>query len=386
MYFYSEDGSGPGAGIRGSINYFATSSSGGDTAMSFKTGDNSERMRIDNSGNVGIGNEGTSIVVTGKGLGIQNIGQDTTASMRLTGHNATGDPGVATYTELKHYGEHLKFGINHNGGTDAITIASTKDVGIGTTSPAARLNVSGVGQANNPVLAVDVTNSDAFNHGVEIFDGNLTTGETVLMAIGHSGSTKLTAIYGFLRNENSLDQNLATIGFWGANNLVTVSGAGNMGIGTGTSPATYKLHIKSSNNVSIFEDTSDAAGATFILFNKPSTFAMGSITRNGSASSVSYNTGSDYRLKEDLKDFNALDLVNDITAYDYKWKNTEQRDYGFVAHELKEVLPNVVVGEKDGEIMQGVDYSKLTPVLLKALQEQQEIINDLKSRIEQLEN
>jgi len=36
--------------------------------------------------------------------------------------------------------------------------------------------------------------------------------------------------------------------------------------------------------------------------------------------------------------------------------------------------------------MQGVDYSKLTPVLLKAIQEQQEIINDLKSRIEQLEN
>ena len=43
-------------------------------------------------------------------------------------------------------------------------------------------------------------------------------------------------------------------------------------------------------------------------------------------------------------------------------------------------------GEKDGEKMQGVDYSKLTPILLKAIQEQQEIINDLKSRIEQLEN
>jgi hypothetical protein len=75
------------------------------------------KMVIDSSGNVGIGTEGTNIVVTGKGLGIQNIGQDTTASMRLTGANATGNPGVATYTELKHYGADLKFGINHNGGT-----------------------------------------------------------------------------------------------------------------------------------------------------------------------------------------------------------------------------------------------------------------------------
>ena len=156
-------------------------------------------------------------------------------------------------------------------------------------------------------------------------------------------------------------------------------------VGIGTSP-TYKFHVASSNNVSIFEDTSGSSGATFCLFNAPSVFAMGSITRNGSATSVLFNTSSDYRLKEDLQDFNALDLVDNITAYDYKWKDTEQRDYGFVAHELQEVMPNVVTGEKDGEMMQGVDYAKLTPVLLKAIQEQQEIINDLKSRIQILEN
>ena len=152
---------------------------------------------------------------------------------------------------------------------------------------------------------------------------------------------------------------------------------GNVGIGT-TSP-TYKLHVASSNNVSIFEDTSNASGAAFIVFNRPGVFSMGSITRNGSANSVSYNTGSDYRLKEDLKDFNALDLVNNITAYDYKWKDIEQRDYGFIAHELKQTLPNVVTGEKDGEKMQGVDYSKLTPILLKAIQE-------LEARVKELEN
>ena len=62
--FFSEDGSGPGAGIRGSINYVAASSSGGSTAMTFKTGDNTERMRIDNSGNTTF--TGDVIVPNGK--------------------------------------------------------------------------------------------------------------------------------------------------------------------------------------------------------------------------------------------------------------------------------------------------------------------------------
>tara|TARA_B100001564_G_scaffold360003_1_gene384664 strand:+ start:1638 stop:5051 length:3414 start_codon:yes stop_codon:yes gene_type:complete len=316
-------------------------------------GTTANKLYVLDNGNVGIGTEGTNIVVTGKGLGIQNIGQDTTASMRLTGHNATGNPGVATYTELKHYGEHLRFGINHNGGTDVITINSSKNVGIGTASPAQKLHVIG--------------NIYSVNSG--------TDGGQIRLANSGGGSNWYWAA-------RTTGLNLGELG--AADGRMFIANGGNVGIGV-TNP-TYKLHVANSNNISIFEDTSNASGAAFIVFNRPSVFSMGSITRNGSANSVSYNTGSDYRLKEDLKDFNALDLVNDITAYDYKWKNTEQRDYGFVAHELKEVLPNVVVGEKDGEIMQGVDYSKLTPVLLKALQEQQEIINDLKSRIEQLEN
>ena len=125
------------------------------------------------------------------------------------------------------------------------------------------------------------------------------------------------------------------MGLHSVDDVLNVCGTGRVGIGL-TSP-TYTFHVASSNNVSIFEDTSGSSGATFCLFNAPSNFAMGSITRNGTANSVLFNTGSDYRLKEDLQDFNALDLVDNITAYDYKWKNTEQRDYGFVAHELQEV-------------------------------------------------
>ena len=79
----------------------------------------SSRFVIDTTGNVGIGTDNpTFAAVSGntvKGLNIQNVGQDTQASLRLTGHNASGNPGVATYTELLHAGANLRFDINHNG-------------------------------------------------------------------------------------------------------------------------------------------------------------------------------------------------------------------------------------------------------------------------------
>ena len=58
-----------------------------------------------------------------------------------------------------------------------------------------------------------------------------------------------------------------------------------------------------------------------------------------------------------------------------------------IAQELKDVIPNVVIegGDDVTEEPFGVDYGKLTPYLIKAIQEQQTIIEDLKSRIETLE-
>ena len=54
--------------------------------------------------------------------------------------------------------------------------------------------------------------------------------------------------------------------------------------------------------------------------------------------------------------------------------------YGVIAHEIQEVLPYIVFGEKDAENMQSVDYSKLTPILLKAIQELKAEIDELKNK------
>ena len=120
-----------------------------------------------------------------------------------------------------------------------------------------------------------------------------------------------------------------------------------------------------------------------INFRSPSNTEVGSITTNGST--TSYNITSDYRLKEDLKEIDGLDKLSKIKVYDFKWKGINERMDGVLAHELQETLPYAVHGEKDainedGSIKtQGVDYSKIVPILIKSIQE-------LEARIKQLEN
>ena len=104
--------------------------------------------------------------------------------------------------------------------------------------------------------------------------------------------------------------------------------------------------------------------------------AIGTISYDGTL--VLYNSTSDYRLKQDYKDYNGLDLVNKIKTYDYEWKENKKRGYGVIAHELQSVIDYAVTGEKDGKEMQQVDYSKLVPVLIKAIQELNTKIENLK--------
>jgi hypothetical protein len=107
------------------------------------------------------------------------------------------------------------------------------------------------------------------------------------------------------------------------------------------------------------------------------TTQVGYITTNGT--DIFYANTSDYRLKEDLKSFDGMSLLEQIQVYDFKWKESDNRMYGVVAHELQEVVPQAVVGDKDQEKLQAVDYSKLVPILIKSIQE-------LKAEIELLKN
>jgi len=118
----------------------------------------------------------------------------------------------------------------------------------------------------------------------------------------------------------------------------------------------------------------------------------GSIQRNG-GSGVSYVTTSDYRLKENIVPMTgALTKVTKLKPVTYTWKLDGSEGQGFIAHELAEVVPDCVAGDKDavnedGSIKpQGIDTSFLVATLTAAIQEQQALITQLTARITALES
>jgi len=131
--------------------------------------------------------------------------------------------------------------------------------------------------------------------------------------------------------------------------------------------------------------STDALLLAFYKKNGSSVTNIGSISTSGNL--TLYNTTSDYRLKEDLQDFNALEKIANLKIYDFAWKADQSRSYGVLAHELAEVLPYSVYGEKDAiqedeePKLQQVDYSKIVPILIKAIQEQQIQIDSLKNQM-----
>ena len=120
---------------------------------------------------------------------------------------------------------------------------------------------------------------------------------------------------------------------------------------------------------------------------------IGSITQSGTTA-VLYNTTSDYRLKENIQPLSgALARVASLKPCTYTWKSApEETGEGFIAHELAEVCPQAVSGEKDavnndGSIKpQGIDTSYLVATLTAAIQEQQALITQLTARITALES
>lgn len=97
---------------------------------------------------------------------------------------------------------------------------------------------------------------------------------------------------------------------------------------------------------------------------------VGSIST--SASATTYATSSDYRLKQDVTAADQAKAVQAVLSWplrEFAFKaEPQQRQLGFIAHELQAVAPQAVTGEKDGKDMQGVDYSMLIPELVAAVQ------------------
>ena len=107
----------------------------------------------------------------------------------------------------------------------------------------------------------------------------------------------------------------------------------------------------------------------------------GSISTDGS--NVAYNTSSDARLKNVLGKAKGLDIVNQLNPVHFEWKETGKTQDGLIAQEVEPLIPeSVSTNEQTG--FYEMDYSKLVTPLIKAVQEQQEQIEELKQQINEL--
>jgi hypothetical protein len=297
-------------------------------------------------------------------------------------------------------------------GTERFRINADGKMGVGISSPSATFHI----QNGNTTGAIDpATNSLP---SIYLYNTNSSsTSANSILALRTNGSGggnpfisfDINGVRGYsLGMDNGDGDKFKIIPNWnftGLNSpILTIDNDNKVGIGT-ASPR-VKLHVQTAdqNSVYIESTTSDNNGMfilnantdqnwsvnwhEFMYFQKQGN-ALGWIGSANSGTGVSYNTSSDYRLKTDLKNYSGLDLVNKIKTYDFAWKSNSSRMHGVMAHELQEILPYAVSGSKDavdesGKMkIQGVDYGRITPVLVKAIQEQDIKINQLaKEKIE----
>ena len=113
------------------------------------------------------------------------------------------------------------------------------------------------------------------------------------------------------------------------------------------------------------------------------TLSVNQLSVVGVATATDFNSTSDINLKENVKIIdNAVDKVNSISGITFNWKETKKPSAGVIAQEVEKVLPEIV-HENDGN--KTLNYNGLIGLLIEAVKEQQEEINNLKTRLERLE-
>jgi hypothetical protein len=391
-----------------------------------------ERMRIDASGNVGIGTSApVDRLAVFAASGTQIGATDGTVSQRVGycgfGNAFSGTASNHPYVLL----------VND---TERMRITAAGNVGIGTSSPAKKLSI-GIGDELN---GIQIVSPGAGSGGVPVFegvgyrvDGNQSFGTRFAAAFRRADGTAIASgarvgnvLFGGQWGTDTTYQpskvryaasitGVAEGSFTSETAMPTAiafrtGSTGEDAYGVNTFYGTERMRIDSSGSLRL-GTTSDfgitnkltisytGGGTQFgivmrpgtdnttpIYFQNSSGALVGSIGTD--ASNTFFNTSSDYRLKHDVQPLTGgLATIAALKPSIYKWIADESQGEGFIAHELAEHIPHAVTGEKDavnadGSIKpQGVDYSRVVVHLVAAVQELKAENDALKARITTLE-
>ena len=378
-----------GTAVNSYIDFYR-GSGGADGYLVFGTS-GADKMTLDSSGNLGLGvtpSAGGSIYYKSFELGKAGCGLFA-ATASLTGSELTYVTGNAVLTYSG--GPLWLYGNNGNAATYAIEdgnhlwrIAGSGTAGAAISfTQAMTLDASG----NLGVGATSVT--PIFGRTVKVYNagsgGTLEVGGATVnarffgsegAAIAGIGTTTNTA-FNFITNDTERARIDSSGGFLFRCTGLTNDAPNQSGGVFQQANGNTKIRVQSDGQAA-FQFYSPTGGTSS---------TVGRVEVN--ATSTAYVTSSDYRLKEAVAPMTgALAKVAALKPCTYKWKTDGSDGEGFIAHELAEVVPDAVSGEKDavnedGSIKpQGIDTSFLVATLTAAIQEQQAIIESLKARLD----
>jgi len=344
---------------------------------------NTERLRLDSSGNLGLGvtpsawnSSWKAIEIGNRGNALTNnaansIGITSNAVLDSVGWKYVAN-GFANFMAVGNGAGQYAWNIAASGTagnaitfTQAMTLDASGNLGIGTSSPTSVLYVAG--GTNDQLFRVGNTNAVSSQYLSIYANGS----EAYYNSVNTQNATYGSHVWNAQNNGGTVERARITSA---GDFLVGTTAVPNVGITGqfGFSVSSSEVVISKSGADGLIIRTTSAASNNIRLYNLNN--QVGSVSTTTTA--TAYNTSSDYRLKNTIAPITgALAKVALLKPCTYKWNADGSDGQGFIAHELAEVCPYAVTGKKDdvnkdGSIKpQGIDTSFLVATLTAAIQE-----------------